>query len=104
MSAYEEDADRLAEHVADECDDQFCQICIEEEESMKPRIDIQTAREYAITYRKLLRQAKRAGISFTDGPADVQAAALALHQNALRVQEHDRRKKKAAEIRKREEN
>ena len=31
MSAYEEDADRLAEHVADECDDQFCQICIEEE-------------------------------------------------------------------------
>jgi hypothetical protein len=32
MSAYEDDADRFAAHVASECDDPFCQVCIEKEE------------------------------------------------------------------------
>lgn len=35
MSAYEEHADRLAEHVPEECDDPFCQICDEMEEAEK---------------------------------------------------------------------
>lgn len=33
MSAYEEDADRFAEHTRDTCEDPFCQICIEEDEA-----------------------------------------------------------------------
>ena len=31
MSAYEDDADRLADHTRETCDDPFCQICIEED-------------------------------------------------------------------------
>ena len=31
MSAYDDDADRLAEHVTEECDDPFCQICWEDD-------------------------------------------------------------------------
>ena len=72
---------------------------------MKPAmvVDIKTARKYAESYRKILRQAKRAGISFTDAPEAVQEAALALHQNALMVHEHDRKVRRAAEAREREE-
>ena len=32
MTAYDDDADRLAEHVPEECDDPFCQICMGEED------------------------------------------------------------------------
>ncbi len=31
MSAYEDDAGKLCEHIPEECDDPFCQICIEAE-------------------------------------------------------------------------
>ena len=32
MSAYEDDADKLADHITEECDDPYCHICMEEEE------------------------------------------------------------------------
>ena len=34
MSAYEDDADRLAEHDPATCEDPFCQICDEESEDL----------------------------------------------------------------------
>lgn len=35
MSAYEDDADRLAEHNQATCEDDFCQLCRDEEEEME---------------------------------------------------------------------
>ena len=32
MSQYEDDANKLAEHIPEECDDPYCQICLEEDE------------------------------------------------------------------------
>jgi hypothetical protein len=33
MLAYEDDAEKLADHIPSECDDSYCQLCIDLEES-----------------------------------------------------------------------
>ncbi len=39
MSAYDDDADRLAEHIAEVCDDPFCQICMEDEDASEQELE-----------------------------------------------------------------
>ena len=39
MSAYEEDAEGLAEHYSWTCEDEWCQLCIEAEEEANDECD-----------------------------------------------------------------
>lgn len=57
-------------------------------------MELQTAKRFEQDYRKILRRMKREKIKLEDAPKEIQEAVLALHQNALLVMEHERRKKK----------
>jgi len=52
-----------------------------------------SAKEAEVSYRKVLREMKKLGITLDDLPEDVQQSMLHLHQNALLVCYIERRKR-----------
>jgi hypothetical protein len=53
-------------------------------------MNLKEAKQFATSYRKILRQIKRRGLDLNEAPQEVQQSALALHQNALLVEKIER--------------